>query len=682
MQRELIVEIGFEELPALPLLKELDNITPKFQKALETHRLKFDFDFYYTPRRFIIHAKHFPTHQSDELIELFGPPLEAAFKDGEPTKAAVGFAKKCGVSPESLEQAEKNGKTVLYYQKTEKGKEAAPVLNEVLQAFIGSLNFGRSMRWRDRDESFIRPVKWLFAMCDAMLLDMTLFDAKSQNYTLGHMSDPGQKITVAATSEFFAKLEANNVVYDQNIRKEKVLEQIKAAQSKLGFTVDVDSELLDEVVAITEFPTALVGTIDTDFLRLPKEVIATSMKEHQRYFAVYNGEAIAPHFIVVSNGVCDDYSKIVQGNERVLRARLQDALFFYDNDLKNGLNPEALKNVTFMKELGSVYDKTGRETAVGKEIARPLLDRLAKELGGDAIKAEVVLEETLRYAKADLVSEMVYEFTELQGVMGGYYAKAAGMGDAVATAIAEQYLPIGENSLLPGTLLGSIAALSIKLETLLSLFSLGMIPSGNKDPYALRRAASGALRIIRNQEIPLDLEKLIKVLVQNYSDFKTADLKTFIAERLFSYYNTNPSIIHAVIASGETDILELMLKVEALDKVSKETSFSEDFSTFKRVANISKDIDLSGELPIDTTLFEKEEEKALFNVYEIAKHALSGGYEERLKKLFGLKKEIDGFFDNVMVNAEDVRIRENRKNLIGAIYKSFKEIADIKEISV
>jgi len=682
MQSELIIEIGFEELPAIPLIKELDNIPQKFKNSFNFFRIDFDFDFFYTPRRFVFHTKNFPSKQDDEVVEMFGPPLEAAYKDGVPTGAALGFSKKCGVELDSLDSADKNGKKVLYFKTLKSGSSSFDFLSTALKNFLDSLSFGRSMRWGAREESFIRPIKWLLVMGEEGGLDVTLYDVKSSPYTLGHMSDVGKRLGVKDCNSFFKILEENRVILSQQKRKEIVLEKIKKIEEESSIKVDIDAELLEEVVAITEFPTPLLGSIDESFLRLPKEVIATSMKEHQRYFACYKGAEISPNFVVVSNADCEDFSLVIRGNERVLRARLNDALFFWDNDIKNGLNPEKLKSVLFIKGFGTLYDKSQREIEIGRKVLANISEEFLRAFGKDKTEAEVVLSQTLSYAKADLVTEMVYEFTELQGIMGGYYAKTTGLDEKISLAIKEQYLPLGVSSELPSSNLGSLVALSSKLDTIFALFSLGMVPSGNKDPYALRRAALGVLRIVREKHIPLDVAKLLEVLSDNYPNADTKQIEEFLKERVFALYETNPSVINAVLASKEGDLLELMLKIEALISVAKDSDFGENFSTFKRVANISKDIDLEKSLDINTALFEKEEEGRLFSAYESAKHFNSGGYEAKLKKLFSLKPEIDAFFDNVMVNAEDESIRVNRKNLIGSIYKSLKEIADVKEIAI
>lgn len=682
MQKELIIEIGFEELPAIPLLKELKNIPSKFKNAFKEFRLEFTFDFFYTPRRFIFHSKNFPLFQQNQTVKLFGPPLDVAYKDGLPTPAAIGFAKRCNVELDSLARAQKDGREVLYFTYEQKGESSQRFIADALYKFLTSLNFGRSMRWGDRSEGFIRPIKWLFCMMDDRVLEISLMDVFSSNYTLGHMSHLGKRVRIESGAEFFEKLRANKVIYSQEERKNRVLTQIKEIEQKNAIEVDIDSDLLDEVVAITEYPNALLGSIDSAFLRLPKEVIATSMKEHQRYFACYKGGNIAPNFIVVSNGDCEDFSLVVAGNERVLKARLNDALFFWDNDLREGLQPERLKDVIFVRGFGSLYDKSKREQTIANLLLEGLSEEFWKEFGSDFTDAKSVLNEAIIYSKADLLTEMVYEFTELQGIMGGYYALESGMDKKIALALQEQYLPTSQSSRLPTSNLGSLLALSNKLDTIFSMFSLGFIPSGNKDPYALRRAALGVLRIVANKGIPLNIQELIEVVGESYPRIDKNAVESFVHERIFALYDINPSIINAAISSKERDIYELVLKIEALNEIVNKEGFSENFSTFKRVANISRDIELDTKLPIDSSLFEKDEERELFNAYELAKHNLSGGYKERLRRLFELKPYIDLFFDNVMVNVEDEKIRNNRKNLVGSIYKSIKEIADIKEITI
>ncbi|MCK4736946.1 MAG: glycine--tRNA ligase subunit beta, partial [Sulfurimonas sp.] len=441
MLKPLLIEIGVEELPAVPLLKELKNIEKKYADILEKNSLLGEFEFYYTPRRLVIWHREFKTSQDDSVEEFYGAPLAVAYKDGEPTPAANGFAKKCGVALEDIGKAEKGGKEVLYYKKDVKGKASTELLSDIIETWIKSLDFGKSMRWGSAVESFIRPIRWVNVLFGDELVDVELFGVRSSKETFVHRISNFDAVAVDGAKEYFEILKKSGVTLFPQDRTVKILNDFKAIETQNGVTIEVDEDLLDEVVAITEHPTALLGSFDEEFLRLPPEVIITSMKEHQRYFPVFKDGKLINKFVVVSNALTDDFSKVVEGNERVLRPRLADGLFFYDNDLKNGLNTDGLEKVAFFKGLGSVADKIERE----KKIANTLF-----EMYKPSAKKEV-LDRAVSLAKADLMSEMVYEFTELQGLMGYYYAKEAGESLDVATCIKEQYLPDGEDSELPSS---------------------------------------------------------------------------------------------------------------------------------------------------------------------------------------------------------------------------------------
>ena len=425
--------------------------------------------------------------------------------------------------------------------------------------------------------------------------------------------------------------------------------------------MEVDEDLLNEIVAITEYPTALLGKFDEKFLKLPEEVIITSMKEHQRYFPVYKDSKLTNAFVVISNAYTDDFSKIIKGNEKVLRARLSDALFFYENDLKNGLSIEGLKDIVYMDNLGSVYDKVKREEIIAKY--------LCKEYNVDCNK----LTKAVNLAKADLLTEMVYEFTELQGIMGYYYSKAEGVDEEVATAIKEQYSDNASNKI------SALLNIARNLDTLMGLFSIGKIPKGNKDPFGLRRAANHIIKIALDNQIPLDIKKVVKELKNNYKNLDEEKLIDFIFERLYKFYNVNPSVIRAVLATGESNILEIDKKIKLLNKIVESEDFKDLAVTFKRVANIVKDFDLNA-IKIDENLFEKDEEKALYK--ELKKVKEIKDLEKKLDFLVSLKPLIDNFFDNVLVNVEDEKVKHNRKSLIASIYKEFLDIGDIKEITI
>lgn len=672
MLKPLLIEIGVEELPAVPLLKELKNIEKKYVDILEKNSLLGEFEFYYTPRRLVIWHREFKTHQADSVEEFFGAPIAVAYKDGEPTPAANGFAKKCGVSLAEISTATKGGKEVLYYKKDVKGKESTELLGDIINTWINSLDFGKSMRWGSSVESFIRPIRWVNVLLGDELVDVELFGVRSKKETFVHRISNFDSVGILGAKEYFETLKNGGVTLFQEQRREDILSDFASLEKDNGINIEVDADLLDEVVAITEHPTALLGTFDEKFLRLPPEVIITSMKEHQRYFPVFKEGKLLNKFVVVSNALTDDFSKVIEGNERVLRPRLADGLFFYDNDIRDGLSTEALEKVAFFKGLGSVKDKIQREARIAS--------RLFDIYKIDAKKED--LDRAINLAKADLTSEMVYEFTELQGLMGAYYALEQGEKEEVATAIREQYLPDGEDSALPSTPMSAIVAMSIKLDTLLALFSVNQIPTGSRDPFALRRAVNGLIRITSEYNMAFDIVETMAELASEYAEIDMKKLESFFLERVKQYYKVNPSIVEAVLASGEREIVAMGKKISALDTIANAEGFSESFSTFKRVANITKDIDLSQDMSVDAKLFEDKSEEALFEAYKSVAVKSYDSYEEELDALLGLKPELDKFFEDVMVNAEDEAVKNNRKSLVASIYKSILNIADIKEVSV
>ena len=671
MNKPLLIEIGVEELPAIPFLKELPNIEKKWEQILEKNRLLCEFNFFYTPRRLVLWHREFQLKQEDSIQEMYGAPIKIAFKDGEPTNAALGFAKKCGVSVDQLDKKDQGRGEVLYYKKEVIGTDSKDLLNGMINEFINSLNFGKSMRWASRSDSFIRPIRSLAVLLGEEIIDAQLFGVNSSNKSFPHRMVSYEPFSFDFAGEYFCKLDKNGVILYPEERRKRILEQMKDIEAKNGVKIEIDKELLEEVVAITEYPTALIGRFDEEFLELPEEVIVSSMKEHQRYFAVYKDGKLTNNFIVVSNSKTDDFSQIIEGNEKVLRPRLADAMFFYKNDIKNGLSNEGLKKLVFVEGLGSMYDKCKRESIIAEYLA-DIFD----------VKQKDLINKAVMLSKADLMSEMVYEFTDLQGIMGYYYAKIAKEDKLVYTAIKEQYLPDGEDSDLPSNKFSSIIALSYKLDNLMGLFSVGKIPTGSKDPFGLRRAAAGIVKIAIEHKLPLDLTKIIDKLIVNYNGLKKDQLIEFFNERLFKIFDVNPSVLKAVLGSNEENIYEISKKLCALNPIVLSDNFKEYSSTFKRVANIIKDIDVNSQLEIDETLLEDEEEKQLVSKFKELTTKKYESYEEELDALFGLKPYLDNFFDNVFVNHENEKIKINRKNIIGKIYQAFKKIADIKEISI
>ncbi len=673
MIKPLLVEIVVEELPAIPFLKELPNIEKKWADILEANELLCEFNFYYTPRRLVFWHREFKVVGDDKEQELWGAPLAIAYKDGEPTGAAHGFAKKCGVSVEELSTKERNGQEFLYYQTTIKGKESKELLNDMVNEFVGKLNFGKSMRWGDRADSFIRPIRGLSIVLGDELIDGELFGVQSSKTSFAHRMVSYEPFSFDFAGDYFCKVDKHGIVLYPEERRKIILEQMDKLEKQNNIKIEIDEELLDEVVAITEYPTALLGKFDEEFLELPDEVIIGSMKEHQRYFAVYENGKITNKFIVVSNAYTEDFSQITAGNEKVLRPRLSDGMFFWKNDIKNGLSNEGLKNVSFVEGLGSMYDKCEREAFIA-QIIDEQFDLDKKELLG----------ETVMLSKADLLTDMVYEFTDLQGLMGYYYAKKAGLPDLLATALKEQYLPDGEESELPSNTFSCVVAMANKIDSLMGLFSVGMLPTGSRDPFALRRAAAGLFRIAKEHSLHLDIEGVIDGSIKNYPNLQKEQLLEFMNERLYKLYSeVNPTIIKAVLQSGgKKDLFSITLKIEALTPLVNSSSFKEASSTFKRVANIVNDIDINSDLTVSQELFEEEHEKVLYQKFESITNNIYTTYDEQLDALFSIKTELDQFFDNVFVNHENEKIKTNRKNLIGLVYNAFKEIADIKEITI
>ena len=682
MTEALLIEIGVEELPAIPLLKIVSNIEKSWENILAEYKLSSDFEFIYTPRRLVLKHAIMPTSQADSTIEFMGPPVQAAIKDGEPTKAAEGFARKCGVSFDELGRADVKGREVLYFKKEEKGADTASLLQEMLEKWMDSMSFGKMMRWGSRTDEFIRPIRWLQVRLGESSVPVELFGVKSDTKTYVHRMVTYDAVEVANIDVYESILSEGAVMLQPKERESKILTEFDALESTHNIIIERDKSLIAEVVAITENPKALVGTFDELFLELPPEVIITSMKEHQRYFPVFENGKIANKFVVVSNAYTDDYSKVIAGNERVLKPRLADGLFFYKNDLNNGLSTDGLEKVQFIDGLGTLADKISREKHIAVRLLGLYMEKVEAQSGKNNLELEKAMDKAVNLAKADLMSEMVYEFTELQGLMGYYYAKALGEEELIYNAIKEQYMPVGEGAELPSTLFSSIVAMSVKLDTLIGLFSVGKIPTGSKDPFALRRAVNGIVRIVTQNDLSFHIEDIITLLKDAYEDFDTQLLSDFIIERINKSLDANPSVIAAVLSSGERDINEIAKKVAALNEIVSSDVFKEQFTTFKRVANISKEVDLESDLAIDTTLFKEDAEVTLYNAYEKVINQDYVDYKTQLEALFGLKRELDGYFDDVMVNTDDEALKVNRLHTIGSVYKTFKGIADIKEISV
>ena len=678
---DLFVEILLEELPAVPFLREFENFKTKWDKVLGDYELGCASEFFYTPRRLVILARDFPLRTQDKEQEVFGPPVEIAFvngdKSGALSNAGEAFLKKNNLGRGELGFALKDNREVLYAKSIQKGRASVEFVAEMVEKFLASLHFGKHMRWGSVKESFIRPIRNIMIFLGEEFVKSQAYGLDNAPKTLVHRDFGFEYHEVRSFEQYEELLKNHGVVLRQEERKNLVLAQIGTIEKESGLYVELDEELLSEVVAITESPRALLGSFDAKFLELPKEVIVTSMKENQRYFALYQDsshEKLAPHFIVVSNSTSPQDGVILSGNEKVLKARLEDAMFFYHNDLKRGLQTDGLEKLVFIEGAGSMADKVARE----RVLALALMEKFAVEVDGrEKLLCAVEL------SKADLLSEMVYEFPNLQGLMGYYYALHQGEDESVAEAIKEQYLPLGEDSDLPSRAFSAILALAHKLDNIFTLFAIGKIPTGSKDPFALRRAASGILRIIDGWGFWFDLKEDLPRLFASvgYGVEYPEQIRQFFLERLGGILGGNPSLLRSVLATGENDVVEIFSKTQALVKYFS-VNQSELISTFKRVANILKDVENLGDLEINENLFECAEERELFEAYSKIVGRDFEDYEELLRALCALKSPLDAFFDGVMVNVENPALRKNRIALIAKIYEEFLQVADIKEISL
>ncbi|WP_104747676.1 glycine--tRNA ligase subunit beta [Helicobacter cetorum] len=695
---ELLVEILTEELPAQALLNEYKEMPKKLQALFQKYALEVGaIEIFYTPRRLCLSIKDFPLSTKETKEEFFGAPIEIACNNKDKTQGlnavGLGFYKKIDLElkdNKNFQTAFKNNKEVLYYAKVNAPQPTKHLIMPIILEFLESLNFGKSMRWASVEKSFIRPIHnicVLFNQQDFNGIEVKEYGFKTKQATQVHRQESFEYIKVSSPKEYFETLEKHHVILGPTKRETKILQEIRELEKKHNIIVEIDTNLLKEVIAITEYPTALFGEFDKEFLKLPSEIIITSMKENQRYFATFDKDSKTLHngFIVVSNAISKDKQKIILGNQKVLKARLSDAVFFYENDLKKPLDNAPLENVVFVQGLGTLKDKVERELIIAKYLTQKYFSSLNMPLE----KALELILRAIKIAKADLLSEVVYEFTELQGIMGYYYVLAQNEDKLVALSIKEQYLPTSENSPLPSNVFSAIVSLSLKIDSLLALFSVGKIPSGSKDPYALRRMGLGLLKIISHYELDFDLKRDLENIMQQVGVYKSFDLdmlEKFLLERFANLIDCNPSIIRSVLNTNERDIVKIIQKVKALKRFldnPKNTQKKELlFSAFKRLANINKDRNLNKTCDFSKNLFKEPQEHALFSAYNELKTSHFDSLDSKIEAYFSLYEPLEEYFKSVLVMDKDKEIQENRKNFLLNIYKSFLEIGDIKEIAI
>jgi len=682
-KQDFLFELGCEELPPKSLTKLASSLHNHLKASFESLGLGFaDSEWFATPRRLAVRFIQLDSAQADKQVEKLGPAVAAAFdNDGNAKPAAIGFAKSNGVEVADLSRKQGDKGERLAYVADVKGQQTSELMEALLQKAVSQLPVPKAMRWGDSSYQFSRPVHWVLAIMGEEALAVNLFGLKADNLSFGHRFHSPNPITINNAKEYEAKLAAENVVVCFEERKARIRIQVEKIACDSNAVAVVSEELLEEVTALVEWPVALLGNFEKVFLQVPAEALISAMAEHQKYFHLINDQGeLLPHFITVSNIESKNPQSVISGNEKVIRPRLADAKFFYDSDCKKPLESyiEKLKKIVFQNKLGSLYDKSQRVKLLARFIA--------KELNADSSLTDRAAD----LCKCDLITDMVGEFSDLQGVMGRYYADKDNEEKDVAKAMDEIYMPRFAGDQLPVTTTGLILALAERVDTLVGIFGIGQIPTGAKDPFALRRAALGVLRLIAEKELDLDLTDLIDQSVDSFNDIsidantKSELLKFFAARSLAMYQDKGFSsqVIKSVQVIGISQPTDFVNRIKAVKSFDAQVESRDLAEANKRVKNILAKSDfVQADIKIDQNLFEQNE-KALFETIEQVKgfvndQIANAQYGKALEKLASLKDVVNQFFDQVMINVEDKAVRNNRLALINELRNLFIGIADI-----
>ena len=677
MVKNLLVELGLEEMPAYVVTPSMKQLRDKMGAFLTDHRLTFEkIEMFSTPRRLAVRVAGLADKQSDLTEDFKGPSKKIALDaDGNFTRAAEGFVRGKGLTVEDITFREIKGEEYVYVTKEEIGRpveEIIPAVTEVLQ----SLTFPVSMHWANNTFEYIRPVHTLTVLLDEQAFDLDFLDIKSGRTSRGHRF-LGKETEIASANSYEDDLRAQFVIANPLERENMIVEQIRALEEEHGVSIEIDEDLLNEVLNLVEYPTAFLGNFDAKYLEVPEEVLVTSMKEHQRYFVVRDSQGkLLPHFISVRNGNAEHLENVIKGNEKVLVARLEDGEFFWREDQKLAIANlvEKLSNVTFHEKIGSLaehMERTGKIAAL-----------LAQEAGLGADETADLARAAAIY-KFDLLTGMVGEFDELQGIMGEKYALLAGENAAVAAAIREHYMPTSADGELPDTKVGAVLALADKLDTILSFFSVGLIPSGSNDPYALRRATQGVVRILDKFGWNIDLAQLLGRLYELKFDSLIYDnqeaVLDFFRARVEKMMDRSipKDIVTAVLQSTHFVVRDLVETAALLAEKAQEDNFKSAVESLSRVFNLAEKA--QGQTAVNPALFENQEEKDLAKAIE--KVELTVDLAANLDQLFALSPVIDAFFDHTMVMAEDEAVRNNRLALLASLTAKAGQLAQFNQIN-
>ncbi len=685
--RDLLIEVGTEELPPKALLKLANAFTAGIAEGLKKAELDFaGIESFAAPRRLAVLVKQLDAAQADKTVERRGPALNAAFDDdGNPTKATEGFARSCGTTVEQLEKLQTEKGTWLVFRSAQKGQATHELVPGILQTALDKLPIPKRMRWGDLDTEFVRPVHWVVLLFGDDVIDTEILSVKSGRDTYGHRFHHPAPIFIGEPAAYAPLLETTGrVIAEFDKRREEIRAQVMLAAEEAGGKAIIDDDLLDEVTGLVEWPLAVVGSFEERFLEVPPECLISAMKGHQKYFhMVDKAGKLLPNFITVSNIESRHPDYVREGNERVIRPRLTDADFFWNQDRKLRLEDriDSLKTVLFQQKLGTVFDKSQRIVT--------LAGKIAADIGGNPQYAE----RSAQLGKCDLMTAMVGEFPELQGIMGRYYAQHDGEPSEVALALDEQYMPRFAGDQLPSSKTGQALAVADKLDTLIGIFGIGQVPSGDKDPFALRRAALGALRIIIEQKLNLDLHETLNHATEAHHGLLdnqevTSQVFDFMMGRLKAYYHeagVAPDTFEAVLAQRPTHPLDFDARLKAVTAF-RDMAEAESLATAnKRISNILKKTEEPIPATVDTTLLLEAAELALHQQVEAISVRVSPlfaqrNYETALKELAGLREVVDNFFESVMVMADDAKVRANRLALLSRLRNLFLEVADLSQL--
>lgn len=684
MKQDFLVEIGTEELPPKSLKTLMSAFTLGVEAGLNNAKLgHVAIRGYATPRRLAVLVSALDAQQADIKIERLGPAVAAAFDGaGEPTPAALGFATSCGVAIDKLEKMNTDKGPRLVFRRVEEGLTSPALLPDIINKALKDLPIARRMRWGANRIEFVRPVHWVIMLLGKTVVSGNIMGLEAGRASRGHRFHANSEVSIASPGGYVDTLRKAFVIADFVERRFLIKAGIHQLAEQAGGKVVIDSDLLDEVTALNEWPVPLMGRFDQHFLEVPSEALISSMKEHQKYFHVVDDDgALMPLFITVANIDSKNPAKVVEGNEKVIRPRLADAAFFYKTDKKTPLieRCEALKSIVFQEKLGSVHEKSQRVAALSEYLAPncaadPTLARRAALL-----------------SKADLVTEMVLEFTDLQGTMGSYYAEHDGEDTGVATALFEQYLPRFAGDRVASSALGANLAIADRLDTLVGIFGIGQAPTGSKDPFALRRASLSVLRTLVERGIDLDLKQALHKAASLHNNLTLPpketeeQVLTYMLERFRSWYeeeNIPPEVFLSVMARSPTKPLDIHQRVHAVNHFNQLPEARNLASANKRVANILNKLDSNPPLDVNIALLQEPAEQVLAQQLtelslKIEPLVVNKAYADILQELSQLQEAVDTFFDKVMVMAEDPALRNNRLALLAQLRRLFLEVADI-----